>query len=63
LAQLRPTFDNEINKPLISSTIKGYNYDIFICYRQKDIKHNGWVTEFVDNNANTLKHNLNQTEL
>ena len=29
--------------------IKGYNYDIFISYRQKDNKHDGWVTEFVDN--------------
>ena len=31
------------------SIIKGYNYDIFISYRQKDNKHDGWVTEFVDN--------------
>ena len=31
------------------SIIEGYNYDIFISYRQKDNKHNGWVTEFVDN--------------
>jgi TolB-like protein len=28
--------------------IKGYNYDIFISYRQKDNKNDGWVTEFVD---------------
>jgi hypothetical protein len=34
---------------LISSIIEGYNYDIFISYRQKDNKHDGWVTEFVDN--------------
>jgi len=32
----------------MSSIIEGYNYDIFISYRQKDNKHNGWVTEFVD---------------
>ena len=49
LAQLRLNFDNEINKPPMSSIIEGYSYDIFISYRQKDNKHNGWVTEFVDN--------------
>ncbi len=37
--------------------IKGYNYDIFISYRQKDNKHDGWVTEFVDN----LKAELEST--
>jgi len=31
------------------SIIEGYNYDIYISYRQKDNKHDGWVTEFVDN--------------
>jgi TolB-like protein len=31
----------------MSSIIEGYNYDIFISYRQKDNKHDGWVTEFV----------------
>jgi hypothetical protein len=31
------------------SLIPGYEYDIFISYRQKDNKHDGWVTEFVDN--------------
>ena len=31
------------------SIIEGYNYDIFISYRQKDNKYDGWVTEFVDN--------------
>lgn len=30
------------------SIIEGYNYDIFISYRQKDNKNDGWVTEFVD---------------
>jgi len=29
--------------------IEGYSYDIFISYRQKDNKHDGWVTEFVNN--------------
>ena len=33
----------------MSSIIEGYNYDIFISYRQKDNKHDGWVTKFVDN--------------
>ena len=32
----------------MSSIIEGYNYDIFISYRQKDNKRDGWVTEFVD---------------
>jgi hypothetical protein len=41
----------------MSSLIPGYNYDIFISYRQKDNKHNGWVTEFVDN----LKGELEST--
>ena len=33
----------------MTSIIKGYNYDIFISYRQKDNKHDGWVTEFAEN--------------
>ena len=33
----------------MASIIEGYNYDIFISYRQKDNKHDGWVSEFVDN--------------
>lgn len=41
----------------MSSVISGYNYDIFISYRQKDNKHDGWVTEFVDN----LKGELEST--
>jgi tetratricopeptide (TPR) repeat protein len=41
----------------VSSIIEGYNYDIFISYRQKDNKYNGWVTEFVDN----LKKELEAT--
>ena len=50
-------FDNDINNPQMSSIIEGYNYDIFISYRQKDNKHDGWVTEFVDN----LKGELEST--
>ena len=27
----------------MASLIQGYEYDIFISYRQKDNKHDGWV--------------------
>jgi len=33
----------------MASIIEGYEYDIFISYRQKDNKYDGWVTEFVKN--------------
>ncbi|MGB8359695.1 MAG: hypothetical protein WCD55_13880 [Bacteroidales bacterium] len=33
----------------MASLIPGFEYDIFISYRQKDNKHDGWVTEFVQN--------------
>jgi len=39
------------------SLIPGYEYDIFISYPQKDNKHDGWVTEFV----NQLKGELEAT--
>jgi len=41
----------------MASLIEGYEYDIFISYRQKDNKYDGWVTEFVDN----LKRELEAT--
>jgi len=41
----------------MSSLFQGYEYDIFISYRQKDNKYDGWVTEFVDN----LKRELEAT--
>jgi serine/threonine-protein kinase len=41
----------------MSSIIPGYEYDIFISYRQKDNKHDCWVTEFVNN----LKGELEST--
>ena len=41
----------------MASLIPGYEYDIFISYRQKDNKYDGWVTEFVDN----LKKELEAT--
>jgi len=34
---------------IMAILIPGYEYDIFISYRQKDNKYDGWVTEFVDN--------------
>jgi len=33
----------------MSSIIPSFEYDIFISYRQKDNKYDGWVTDFVDN--------------
>ena len=41
----------------MSSLIPGYEYDIFISYRQKDNKYDGWVTEFAGN----LKKELDAT--
>jgi TolB-like protein len=41
----------------MSSLIQGYEYDIFISYRQKDNEYDGWVTEFVEN----LKRELHAT--
>jgi tetratricopeptide (TPR) repeat protein len=41
----------------MKSIIEGYEYDIFISYRQKDNKYDGWVTEFVEN----LKRELEAT--
>jgi TolB-like protein len=32
----------------MASVISGYNYDIFISYRQKDNKGDRWVTQFVE---------------
>ena len=37
--------------------LPGYEYDIFISYRQNDNKYDGWVTDFVDN----LKRELEAT--
>jgi TolB-like protein len=41
----------------MSSIIEGYNYDIFISYRQKDNKGESWVSEFVE----ALKTELEST--
>jgi TolB-like protein/tetratricopeptide (TPR) repeat protein len=50
-------FDNEINRPSMPSLIAGYEYDIFISYRQKDNKGDRWVSEFVE----ALKTELEST--
>ncbi|MGE5457081.1 MAG: tetratricopeptide repeat protein [Methanococcaceae archaeon] len=42
---------------MMTSFIKGYNYDIFISYRQKDNKGDHWVSEFVE----ALKTELEST--
>ena len=41
----------------MASIIPGFEYDIFISYRHKDNKYDGWVTEFVNN----LKRELEAT--
>jgi tetratricopeptide (TPR) repeat protein/Tfp pilus assembly protein PilE len=41
----------------VSGIIEGYNYDIFISYRQKDNKGDRWVSEFVE----ALKTELEST--
>jgi len=41
----------------MASLIEGYNYDIFISYRQKDNKGDRWVSKFVEN----LKTELEST--
>ncbi|MGE5406556.1 MAG: tetratricopeptide repeat protein, partial [Methanosarcina sp.] len=41
----------------MAGLLDGYNYDIFISYRQNDNKYDGWVTEFVTN----LKKELEAT--
>jgi TolB-like protein/Tfp pilus assembly protein PilF len=41
----------------MASIIEGFSYDIFISYRQKDNKYDGWVSDFVEN----LKKELEAT--
>ncbi|MDF1560432.1 MAG: tetratricopeptide repeat protein [Bacteroidales bacterium] len=41
----------------MASIIGDFSYDIFISYRQKDNKYDGWITDFVDN----LKKELEAT--
>ena len=42
------------------SLLPGYEYDIFISYRQKDNKYDGWVTEFVSNLKKELEATLKE---
>ncbi len=42
----------------MSSIIPGFEYDIFISYRQNDNKYDGWVTEFVNNLNKELEANI-----
>ncbi len=39
----------------MASLVPGYEYDIFISYRQKDNKYDGWVTEFVEHLKSELE--------
>jgi len=41
----------------MANLIPGFDFDIFISYRQKDNRYDGWVTEFVNN----LKRELEAT--
>lgn len=41
----------------MAAIVDGYEYDVFISYRQKDNKYDGWVTDFVTN----LKRELEAT--
>lgn len=41
----------------MTSLIQGFEYDVFISYRQKDNKGDRWVSEFVD----ALKNELEST--
>jgi dienelactone hydrolase len=41
----------------MASLFPGFEYDIFISYRQKDNKYDGWVTDFVDH----LKREIDAT--
>ena len=50
-------FDTELEVNPMASLIPGYEYDVFISYRQKDNKYDGWVSEFVEN----LKKELEAT--
>lgn len=46
--------------PTMASLIPGYEYDIFISYRHKDNKYDGWVSEFVINLRKELDATLKE---
>ncbi len=39
----------------MASIIPGYEYDIYISYRQEDNNHDGWVSEFIDHLKREIK--------
>jgi len=45
---------------IMASLIPGYEYDIFISYRQKDNKYDGWVSEFVGNLRKELEATIKE---
>ena len=47
----------------MASLILGYEYDIFISYRQKENKYDDWVTEFVDNLKGELESTWKSSDL
>ena len=51
-----------LSQHIVSSILPGFEYDIFISYRQKDNKFDGWVSRFVADLKNeldaTFKENL-----
>jgi hypothetical protein len=47
----------------MSSIIEGYNYDIFISYRQKDNKGDRWVSEFLDEGKKGCRRSKEQLNL
>ena len=57
---LRFNFDNEINRVIMPSIVPGFEYDIFISYRQNDNKYDGWVAEFVNNFNKELEANIKE---
>ena len=44
----------------MASLIPGYEYDIFISYRQKDNKGDRWVGEFFDALKDELESTFNE---
>jgi len=46
---------------VMPSVVPGYEYDVFISYRQKDNKYDGWVTDFVSNLTKELEATSKQT--
>jgi TolB-like protein len=44
----------------MASILPDYEYDIFISYRQNDNRHDGWVTEFVNNLKGELESSFKE---